>query len=83
MSDASHSNQRYDPLDCSHLGPDDIQKLLQDLLQILHSAQVDQIEGLFQDIRGGASLEEVRSRISEILGSLSSPGAEEQRQQQR
>jgi hypothetical protein len=79
MSDASHCNHRYDPLDSSHLGPDDIQKLLQDLLQVLHSAQVGQIDDLFQDIRSGASLEEARSRISEILGSLSSPGAEEQR----
>lgn len=83
MSDANHSNHGHDPLDCSHLGPDDVQELLQNLLQVLHSAQVDQIEGLFQDIRNGASLEEVRSRISEILESLSRPGAEEQRQQQR
>lgn len=78
MSDASYSNQKYDPLDCSHLGPDDVQKLLEELLQVFQSAQVGQIDDLFQDIRSGASLGEIRSRISEIFGSLSNAGAEEQ-----
>jgi len=79
MSDASHRNRRYDPLDCSHLGPDDVQQFLQELFQVLHSAQVGQIDDLFQYIRSEASLEEVRSRISEILGSMSNLGAKDQR----
>jgi len=79
MSDASHRNRRYDPLDCSYLGPNDVEKFLQDLFQVLHSAEVGQIDDLFQYIRSEASLEEVRSRISEILGSMSNLGAKDQR----
>lgn len=75
MSGASHRS----PLDCSRLGPDDVQKLLQELFQVLYSAEVGKIDDLFQYIRREASLEEVGSRLSEILESMSSPGAKDQR----
>jgi hypothetical protein len=64
MSDTSRSNHGDDPLDCSHLGPDDIQNLLQDLLQVLHSAQVGQIDELFQFIHAGPRLR----RFDHVLG---------------
>jgi hypothetical protein len=53
MSEASHRNHRYDPLDCSQLGPDEVQKTLRELVQVLYSAQNDQISDLFLNIRSG------------------------------
>ena len=47
---------------------DDLQQFLQELFQVLDSAQVGQIDDLLQYIRRQASLEEIRSRTSEILG---------------
>ena len=73
MSEASHRNHRDDPLDCSHLGPDEVQKTLRELVQVLHDAKDDQISNLFLNIRSGASLEEIRSHISEIWGKVNSP----------
>jgi hypothetical protein len=77
MSEASHHNHRYDSLDCSHLGPDEVQKSLRELFQVLYNAQDGQISDLFLNIRNGASLEEIRSHISEIWGSITSPGGKD------
>ena len=32
MSEATHRDHRYDPLDCSHLGPDEVEKCLRELV---------------------------------------------------